>query len=104
MSSNRREYSLLDYFKSSYKNRFGNVTTINKHRHKWTMADIADDLGVDETKALIDFYMKTPGSDHSINRFYKIYDQLMQSKELYDADIARRKKQLLDTKRMIDNG
>lgn len=90
MAVSKSAFAALDYYAKAFVEKYGRKARMNRHRDKWAMNDVVDDLGLDEAQALIDYYFKVERPTHDLSWFFNNYDKLAEAKERRDADRARR--------------
>lgn len=67
---------LLNYYVAGYETKHGHPPVINRHRDKWGFRNMYEDIGVDQGKATIDYFLRTPRPDHLPAQLFQNYDRL----------------------------
>lgn len=103
-SDNNAKYAhaLLNNYMSLYKERYGKVPTINKYREKWAMQDVADSIGYERAKEVLEYYFKTSKQGHPLQWFYYNFDKLDEVMKATEEDNIRREKIRQQTKAMVE--
>jgi len=95
-------HALVTKYLDLYKNKYGRVITINRHREKWAMSDVIDSVGYDRAKELLEYYFNTTNPGHPLKWFLNNFDKLDEVMVTLQEDIARRAFLREQTKRMVE--
>lgn len=69
------------YYQGAYKIHYGEKPVVNYYKLTFAFGAVIDDIGLDETRELIDFYFKTLSNDrHNPETFARNYDKLINSR------------------------
>lgn len=85
-------HAMTSYYIKLYKEKYGVAPKVNRPVARWDWAGILEDLTVEESKSLLEFYFTTSNKGHPLNWFFYNYDKLQQSVEELEKDSKRRKK------------
>jgi hypothetical protein len=88
-------------YDKNYEAKHGRKPRYNRYSAKWGMFDVLDDLGVERSAQIIEYYFHT-GTEHSLEFFYKNYDKLDFAETQISADRKRRATILEETRRRVE--
>lgn len=100
--NNKFGHALLNVYVNLYSDKYGKVPTINKYREKWAMADVADSVGYERAKELLEYYFSISKVGHPLQWFFYNFDRLDQALNDKISDEARREKIRKQTKAMVE--
>ena len=70
--------SAIFYYQGAYKAFYGEKPVVNYYKLNFAFGAVIDDIGLEATKDLIDFYFQTLSSDkHNPETFARNYDKLI---------------------------
>lgn len=84
-------HTMISYYIHVYKEKYGREPVVNRHSARWGFDSVLQGLSLEETKALLDYYLITESDrKHPLDWFFYNYDKLVDSKRSVDDDDARR--------------
>ena len=92
-------HAMTSYYIKLYKEKYGAAPTVNRTVARWDWAGILEDLSIDESKALLEFYFTTSNKGHPLTNFFYTYDKLIESMKDQEKDSKRRKKLLEESEK-----
>jgi coenzyme F420-reducing hydrogenase alpha subunit len=95
-------HALIKYYISLYTDRYNKIPTVNQYREKWAMIDVADSVGYERAKEILDYYFKTTRPGHPLQWFYYNFDKLDEMMKAVEEDNIRREKIRQQTKAMVE--
>jgi hypothetical protein len=102
VANNREPYILLTIYQNLYEERHGRKVTLNKFREKWGMQDVIDSVGFDRAKELIEYYFKTPKTNHTLQFFFYNFDKLDIMQKEIEKDKVNRQLLREATKKLVE--
>jgi len=79
MADERAKYgnALVTHFLKLWRERYpATKHTFNRYALKWPFMDVADSVGYERGKELIEYYFKTPRTGHDVQWFLYNFDKL----------------------------
>lgn len=95
-------YSLIDFFIVQYNSRFKRDPQINRYRVKYGFQDMINDLGFEQSKRVIEFYISGNRNSYTVNDLLYSYDKINRVIEEQDADEENRRILKEETKRRVE--
>jgi hypothetical protein len=104
MASDNTKYghALIKHYLSLYTDKYNRTPTINQYREKWAMIDVAESLGYDRAKEVLDYYFTTTKQGHPLQWFYYNFDKMDEVMKATEEDNARRERIRQQTKAMVE--
>ena len=99
----KQAYSLITFYSSLYKQKYGKAPVINKYREKWGMQDVLESIEYDRAKELLEYYFHLNRQGHPLQWFFYNFDKLDDAMKKRDNDKKRRDMVRLQTKRMVED-
>lgn len=92
-------HAMTSYFEKKYNEKYGRVPNANRYAARWGFDAILQSMNSDDAKALVDYYLTTPGTrKHDLDWFFynyeKVLDAMLRSKD----DAAHRQKLMEESK------
>jgi hypothetical protein len=89
----QQTHALVTLYLKKYKEKYGkDPLRFNRYRDKWGFQSMAEDLGIDRAKEVIEYYFETGRMGHPtsylINNYDKINERMIERAE----DVINRKK------------
>ena len=84
--TNAQVHSLVTYFLNAFKNKYDAAPKdFNRYRDKWGFQGMIEDFGMEDAKAIIDYYFSTNRHYHPTNHllynYEKLFSDMMERKE-----------------------
>jgi len=95
-------HALITYFSSRYQTTHGRPPLINRYKEKWAFLDMLADLGYDQSKAVIDFYLDQALVDHPLLHLFRNYEHLARVLREMEEDALRRAELREETKARVE--
>jgi len=86
---NRQAKDLVALYSSLFEKSKGRKPVVNTYRDSWGFKDAIEDLGVEKTKIILEYFFKTGRSSYTLQDFFRCYDALAES---YDQLLKDREK------------
>ena len=100
--ANKEPYILLSLYQSLYKEKYGDMPSLNKYKEKWAMQDVLDSIGYDRAKKVLEYYFKTGKHKHPLQFFYFNFDRLEDMMIQIEEDKVFRNILLENTKKLVE--
>lgn len=100
--NNKYGHALIKYYISLYTDKYNKTPTVNQYREKWAMVDVAESVGYERAKELLEYYFSINKSGHPLQWFFYNFDRLDQALNDKINDEARREKIRMQTKAMVE--
>lgn len=92
--TNAQVHTLVTYFLNAFKKKYDTAPRdFNRFRDKWGFQGMIEDYGMDNAKAIIDYYLSTARNYHPTNYLLFNYEKL-NSAMLERAEDEKKRKQL----------
>lgn len=101
-NANKYGHALVKYYISLYADKYNRTPTVNQYREKWAMVDVAESVGYERAKELLDYYFSTTKAGHPLQWFYYNFDKLDEVMKSLEEDKIRREKIRQQTKAMVE--
>lgn len=98
----KQAFALLDLYVVCYIDKYKRKPSINRYRDKWGFIDMVDDLGIDQSKKVIEYYFKVTSPGHSLNNLFVKYDKLSATLNEKEKDRAERERLRQITKKRVE--
>lgn len=103
MPEAKQAHTLVSYFGTKYKAKYGYPAAVNRYSARWGFDSILMDMGLDEAKSLVDYYFETISTNgHSLDWFFYNYEKLSEAKGRRDEDVASLSVARQETKRRVE--
>lgn len=94
---------LTTYYLETYEAKYGFKPVVNRHKARWGMDNVLEDLKPAQVMVLLDYYLETTSnSRHSLEWFFYNYDKLIEKREQYEKDEADRKRLREESKKRVE--
>ena len=82
--------ALINLYTTTYSEKYGRAPVINRHRDKWGFQSMAEDLGYERSKEVIEYYFRTGRVGHPLQHLLYNYEKLDTIlKELAEDEVKR---------------
>lgn len=99
----QQTHALISLFLKGYKKRYGkDPVNFNRFRDKWGFQDMAEDLGLDRAKEVIEYYFETGKVGHPISYLLREYDKINQRMIEREQDVINRKKLMEESAKRVE--
>lgn len=105
MADERAKYgnALVTHYLKLWKEKYPGVTPkVNRYAVKWGFMDVADSVGFERAKEIIDYYFKTSRPGHPIQWFLYNFDKLDAIMEEVEADELKKAAVRAETKARVE--
>lgn len=91
---------MISFFNAEFQKKTGNKCITNRNKVKYLLADILRDIGVEELKSLIKYYVDTDKAP-TLQKFCFEYDEILLHKRATEDDKKERISLLATTKKSV---
>lgn len=96
-------HALVTRFLSNYDKKYGKrPLNFNRNREKWGFQSMAEDLGLDRAKEVIDYYFDTRKVGHPASFLLHNYDKIDQRMIDLEEDAINRKKLMQESAKRVE--
>lgn len=99
----QQTHALISLFLKCYKARYGKEPiNFNRYRDKWGFQSMAEDLGIDRAKEVIEYYFETGKAGHPTSHLLNNYDKINAHMIDREKDAINRKKLMLESQKRVE--
>jgi hypothetical protein len=86
----KQAYGLISAFEKSFEAKHGRKPQVNRYRDKWGFQDMIADLGYNQAKDVVEYYLTTAKPGHPLAFLFQNYDRINQFMEEKREDEKKR--------------
>lgn len=101
MSEVTKAHTIISYYKTKYKEKYDRPPIVNRNKVQYLVANVLKDLGIQQVKDLIDFYIETDRNPTLADFCYE-YDDILVRMETEAKDLENRKNLLSETQKRVE--
>jgi hypothetical protein len=98
----QQTHALISLFLKKYKDKYGKEPLrFNRYRDKWGFQSMAEDLGVDRAKEVIEYYFDTNKMGHPTSYLMNNYDKINERMIEKAEDVIKRKQLMQESAKRV---
>lgn len=72
----KQAYALITLYIQSFEKKYQRKPQVNRYREKWGFIDMIEDLGYDQAREVVEYYLRTAKQGHPVPFLLQNYDKI----------------------------